>query len=80
MHLLAEIKAHDRDVNFEYMLSGIRLLHTLCELTSRHSKLDQVRSFIFLERVGVYMCLCNGVVIKKMHVYVYVLHIVVGLA
>ncbi|KAJ4910222.1 sequence-specific DNA binding [Raphanus sativus] len=42
LHLLAEIKAHDRDVNFEYMLSGIRLLHTLCELTSRHSKLDQV--------------------------------------
>ncbi|CDY62086.1 BnaC02g46750D [Brassica napus] len=27
---------------FEYLLSGIRLLHTLCELTSRHSKLDQV--------------------------------------
>nr|VDD24228.1 unnamed protein product [Brassica oleracea] len=27
---------------FEYLLSGIRLLHTLCELISRHSKLDQV--------------------------------------
>ncbi|KAG2312128.1 hypothetical protein Bca52824_023685 [Brassica carinata] len=42
VHLLAAIKAHDRDENFENMLSGIRLLHTLCELTSRHSKLDQV--------------------------------------
>ncbi|WZZ34614.1 hypothetical protein YC2023_018015 [Brassica napus] len=31
-----------RDDKFEYLLSGIRLLHTLCELTSRHSKLDQV--------------------------------------
>ncbi|KAL0730591.1 hypothetical protein Bca4012_026684 [Brassica carinata] len=42
VHLLAAIKANDRDENFENMLSGIRLLHTLCELTSRHSKLDQV--------------------------------------
>ncbi|XP_033140647.1 nodulin homeobox-like isoform X1 [Brassica rapa] len=42
VHLLAVIKAHNRDDKFEYLLSGIRLLHTLCELTSRHSKLDQV--------------------------------------
>ncbi|XP_013619777.1 PREDICTED: uncharacterized protein LOC106326314 [Brassica oleracea var. oleracea] len=42
VHLLAVIKAPDRDDKFEYLLSGIRLLHTLCELISRHSKLDQV--------------------------------------
>ncbi|KAJ0243232.1 Nodulin homeobox [Hirschfeldia incana] len=42
VHLLGVINANDRDDNFDYMLSGIRLLHTLCELTSRHSKLDQV--------------------------------------
>ncbi|CAH8301269.1 unnamed protein product [Eruca vesicaria subsp. sativa] len=39
LHLLTVIEAPDK---FEYLLCGIRLLHTLCELTSRHSTLDKV--------------------------------------
>lgn len=81
MHLLAVIKAHDRDDNFENMLSGIRLLHTLCELASHHSKLDQVRDLLYFSKeLDFTMCLFNGIVIREMHVYVFVLHIVIGIA
>ncbi|VVB07080.1 unnamed protein product [Arabis nemorensis] len=42
LHLVAVLMTPERDDKFQYLLSGIRLLHTLCDLTSRHPKLEQV--------------------------------------
>ncbi|KFK30908.1 hypothetical protein AALP_AA6G041600 [Arabis alpina] len=42
LHLTAVLMTPKGDDKFQYLLSGIRLLHTLCDLTSRHPKLEQV--------------------------------------
>ncbi|CAN8308599.1 unnamed protein product [Cochlearia groenlandica] len=42
MHLMAVLMANDRDDMYQHVLCGIRLLNTLCELTPRHAKLEQV--------------------------------------
>lgn len=47
-HLMA-VAMSDKDDKFQQLLCGIRLLQTLCDLTSRHTKLEQVPSL--------YMCL-----------------------
>lgn len=44
LHLIAVLMSSDRDeALFRYLLSGIRLLHSLCDLAPRHVKLEQVR-------------------------------------
>lgn len=43
LHLIAVLMSADRDeALFRYLLSGIRLLHSLCDLAPRHAKLEQV--------------------------------------
>ncbi|XP_062144604.1 nodulin homeobox-like isoform X2 [Alnus glutinosa] len=43
LHLIAVLMSSDRDeALFRYMLSGIRLLHSLCDLAPRHVKLEQI--------------------------------------
>ena len=43
LHLLGVLMSSDRDeALFEYMLRGIRLLHSLCDLAPRHAKVEQV--------------------------------------
>lgn len=43
LHLMAVILSPDRDTKMAYLLRGIRLLHTLSELATRHARLEQVR-------------------------------------
>jgi hypothetical protein len=44
LHLIAVLMSSDTDeALFKYLLSGIRLLHSLCDLAPRHVKLEQVR-------------------------------------
>ncbi|KAB5527487.1 hypothetical protein DKX38_021334 [Salix brachista] len=43
LHLIAVLLSSDRDESLlRYLLCGIRLLHSLCDLGSRNSKLEQV--------------------------------------
>ncbi|CAH2071846.1 unnamed protein product [Thlaspi arvense] len=42
LHLITGLMTPDRDDKFQYVLCGIRMLHTFCDLTSRHPKLEQV--------------------------------------
>ncbi|XP_059429522.1 nodulin homeobox-like isoform X2 [Corylus avellana] len=43
LHLLGVLMSSDRDeALFEYMLRGIRLLHSLCDLAPRHAKVEQI--------------------------------------
>lgn len=43
LHLIAVLMSPDRDESLlRYLLCGIRLLHSLCDLAPRHSKLEQV--------------------------------------
>ncbi|KAK8644053.1 hypothetical protein V6N13_013326 [Hibiscus sabdariffa] len=43
LHLIAVLVSSDRDeALLRYLLCGIRLLHSLCELAPRHTKLEQV--------------------------------------
>lgn len=43
LHLMAVLMSSDKDETlFRYLLSGIRLLHSLCDLAPRHAKLEQV--------------------------------------
>lgn len=43
LHLIAVLISSGRDEeSFRYLLRGIRLLHSLLDLTSRHIKLEQV--------------------------------------
>ncbi|KAK7261438.1 hypothetical protein RIF29_27749 [Crotalaria pallida] len=43
LHLIAMLISSDRDeATFRYLLRGIRLLHSLCDLASRNSKVDQI--------------------------------------
>ncbi|XP_020099853.1 nodulin homeobox isoform X6 [Ananas comosus] len=42
LHLMAVILSPDRDTKMAYLLRGIRLLHTLSELATRHARLEQV--------------------------------------
>ncbi|KAG6645122.1 hypothetical protein I3843_08G097700 [Carya illinoinensis] len=43
LHLIAVLMSADRDeALFRYLLSGIRLLYSLCDLAPRHSKLEQI--------------------------------------
>lgn len=45
LHLTAVLISSDRDeAKFRYLLCGIRLLHSLCDLAPRFPKLDQVNS------------------------------------
>ncbi|KAF1882658.1 hypothetical protein Lal_00002838 [Lupinus albus] len=50
LHLITVLISSDRDeATFRYLLCGIRLLHSFCDLASRNSKVDQ----IFLDDVKV---------------------------
>ncbi|KAL5561592.1 hypothetical protein UlMin_031339 [Ulmus minor] len=43
LHLIAVLMSSDRDETlYKYLLSGLRLMHSLCELAPRHAKLEQV--------------------------------------
>lgn len=43
LHLNAVLLSSERDeASLRHLLSGLRLLNTLCEIASRHSKLEQV--------------------------------------
>lgn len=43
LHLIAVLMSSDRDeALLRYLLCGIRFLHSLCDLASRHAKLEQV--------------------------------------
>lgn len=43
LHLIAVLMTSDKDeALFRYLLSGIRLLHSLCDLAPRHAKLEQI--------------------------------------
>lgn len=43
LHLIAVLISSDRDESMmRYVLCGIRLLYSLCDLSPRHSKLEQV--------------------------------------
>ncbi|XWS09643.1 hypothetical protein CRYUN_Cryun39dG0007200 [Craigia yunnanensis] len=43
LHLIAVLVSSDRDEGLlRYLLCGIRLLHSLCELAPRHTKLEQI--------------------------------------
>ncbi|XP_022735158.1 nodulin homeobox-like isoform X3 [Durio zibethinus] len=43
LHLIAVLMSSDRDESLlRYLLCGIRLLHSLCELAPRHTKLEQI--------------------------------------
>ena len=43
LHLIAVLMSSDRDESLlRYLLCGIRLLHSLCDLAPRNSKLEQV--------------------------------------
>ncbi|XP_057985605.1 nodulin homeobox-like [Hevea brasiliensis] len=43
LHLIAVLLASDKDEPLlRYLLCGIRLLHSLCDLASRHTKLEQI--------------------------------------
>lgn len=45
LHLIAVLMSAERDeAMFRYLLSGVRLLHSLCEVAPRHAKLEQVVS------------------------------------
>ncbi|CAA7047065.1 unnamed protein product [Microthlaspi erraticum] len=41
-HLMAVLVTADKDEKYEYLLRGIRVLQTFCDLTPRHTKLEQV--------------------------------------
>ena len=50
LHLMAVLMSSDKDETlFRYLLSGIRLLHSLCDLAPRHAKLEQVPILILAE-------------------------------
>ncbi|XP_062087013.1 nodulin homeobox isoform X2 [Humulus lupulus] len=43
LHLIAVLMSSGREeALFRYLLSGLRLLHSLCELAPRHAKLEQI--------------------------------------
>ncbi|GLT57486.1 hypothetical protein SLA2020_304540 [Shorea laevis] len=43
LHLIAVLISSDRDeAVFRYLLCGLRLLHSLCDLAPRHAKLEQI--------------------------------------
>ncbi|KAL4205525.1 hypothetical protein AMTRI_Chr01g137730 [Amborella trichopoda] len=43
LHLIAIlISSMEDDLSLRYILCGVRLLHSLCELASRHAKLEQI--------------------------------------
>ncbi|CAL0324235.1 unnamed protein product [Lupinus luteus] len=43
LHLITVLISSDRDeATFKYLLCGIRLLHSFCDLASRNSKVDQI--------------------------------------
>lgn len=49
-HLIAVVMTPNKDGKSRYILCGIRLLQTLCDLTPRNAKLEQVfpSSYVFL--------------------------------
>ena len=62
LHLIAVLMSSDRDeALLRYLLCGIRLLHSLCELAPRHAKLEQVgrfRSSLFLVFILLFIFCC----------------------
>uniref|UniRef100_A0A5B6ZTY9 Homeobox domain-containing protein n=1 Tax=Davidia involucrata TaxID=16924 RepID=A0A5B6ZTY9_DAVIN len=43
LHLISKLMSSERDeVLFRYLLCGVRLLHSLCDLAPRHPKLEQI--------------------------------------
>ncbi|XP_020541226.1 nodulin homeobox isoform X3 [Jatropha curcas] len=43
LHLIAVLISSDKDESLlRYLLSGVRLLHSLCDLAPRHTKLEQI--------------------------------------
>lgn len=48
LNLIAKLLDSERDEElFRYLLGGIKLLHTLCDLAPRNSKLEQVNELNF---------------------------------
>ena len=47
-HLIARVMLSEKDeALFKYLLCGIRLLHSLCDLAPKHSKLEQVSTSLY---------------------------------
>lgn len=46
LHLLAVlVSSNGAEIHLQYLLCGVRLLHSLSDLASQHVKLEQVRQF-----------------------------------
>lgn len=53
MHLASVLISSNRDeAMFKYVLCGVRLLHALCDLSSRNSKFEQVCTFNAYEHLS----------------------------
>jgi hypothetical protein len=46
LHLLAVCLEHGQGLDLAYVLRGMRFLHSLSELATRHTRLEQVTSFV----------------------------------
>lgn len=56
LHLIAVLTSSGRDeALFRYLLCGLRLLHSLCELAPRNAKLEQVGGFSHIS-LSSYLC------------------------
>lgn len=81
-HLIGVCISPDKDGKSQYILCGIRLLQTLCDLTPRNAKLEQVPSsyvfFMSFQRTGL-LCV-YGTVFRRIVFFFFCLHIVIGLA
>lgn len=42
LHLIAVLVASNGDYRLRYLLKGVRLLHSLCDIASRNNRLEQV--------------------------------------
>lgn len=42
LHLIATLLSPEREMQMGHVLRGVRLLHTLSDLASRHARLEQV--------------------------------------
>lgn len=68
LHLIAVLISSDRDeAMMKYVLCGIRLLHTLCDLSPRHSKLEQVTVTVSVMPINTYcsslLCRCLNLLV-----------------
>lgn len=59
LHLIAVLISSDKDeALFRYLLCGIRLLHSMCDLAPRHAKLEQVSCSMFCLYVNFCFVFC----------------------